>query len=448
MYVKYFKFNGKPFGINPDPKFFFNGHTHKRALSCLGYGLSQGQGFVVITGDTGTGKTMLMSALLHMLAQTNIITARIINTQLQSDEMLRYVAAELGLPFEDQSKVTLLKSIESFLEDCRAKGKRIVVIVDEAQNLSRSAVEELRMLMNLVTGNEPLLEFVLLGQTSLQEQLYTEAYESLRQRIVTSYHLEQLGEEETKAYIIQRLRTVGWVGDPDLSPGAFIAIYEQTHGIPAKINMLCGKILQAACLNESHEISEEDVLKIIREMNNSFSDNDFSGTLVEGVIDALVEKRQKKLEITKPVISEIEPKIHEDEFENTIESVENTFEDTMESQVRISDEVEDEIDTRGGNFEDQLDDNNLPLVSEQITIDQALIEARSIQTDEEIDGEINEWLQQQKQRIKSSRKKQLESDKKITGSSIKKKSTFENTNSLSGKLSLDDFESTLEDPPF
>ena len=438
MYVKYYKFNGKPFGLNPDPKFFFNSHTHKRALSCLGYGLGQGQGFVVITGDTGTGKTTVMSALMHMLAETNIITARIINTQLQSEEMLRYVAAELGLPFEELSKVSLLKSVESFLEDCRSRGKRIVVIVDEAQNLSKSAVEELRMLMNLVVGNEPLLEFVLLGQTSLQEKLYTEAFEPLRQRIVTSYHLEKLDEEETKAYIIQRLRTVGWIGDPDLSPGAFIAIYEQTHGIPAKINMLCGKVLQAACINESHEIVEQDVLNIVREMNDSFSDHDFSGSLVEGVIDALVAKREKKLGITKPVVAEEKASSPENALQEAIE------EKTIELVDNSSSEEEIELTA----VEDFLEDDNLPLVSDQITIDQALIEAGTIQTDDEMDEEIGQWLQQQKQRIHSSRKNQVGSDKNVTNQSKKKKSIFESSDTLLDGLSIDDLENTIEDPPF
>ena len=196
MYVKYYKFNGKPFGLNPDPRFFFNSNTHRRALSCLGYGLGQGQGIIVITGDSGTGKTTLMSALQHMFKQTNIITARVIITQLQSDEMLRYVAAELGLPFENLTRVSLLKSIEAFLQECKSKGVRVVVIIDEAQNLCGSAIEELRMLMNLVTGNESLLQFVLLGQTRLQKDLHTEAFELLKQRIVTSYHLDYFDEEE------------------------------------------------------------------------------------------------------------------------------------------------------------------------------------------------------------------------------------------------------------
>lgn len=447
MYVKYFKLKGQPFGLNPDPRFFFNSHTHKRALSCLGYGLGQGQGFVVITGDPGTGKTTLMTALIHMLSQTNIITAKIINTQLQSDEMLRYVAAELGLEYEGISKVSLLKSIETYMETCRSNDQRIIVIIDEAQNLSDSAIEELRMLMNLVTGNDSLLQFVLLGQTRLKKQLNTDLFEPLRQRIVTSYHLEEFDEEETKAYVIQRLRTVGWVGEPGFSPGAFIAVYEQTHGIPAKINMLCGKALQRACINGSHEVTEQDVLNIIREMNDSFSDHEFSGSLVEGVIDAMVEKRtQQSLE--KPVV--VEP--------DELESVENTVEENLDEEIHIEeiiaevDPIEEDLETievsndeeiKHVDAESETNNELIPLVSDQITIDQALVESKSAQSDEDIDEEIESWLQQQKDRIKLSKENKNGSGVTSPLSLIDKEpeSQFEN-------LSRDDFERTLEDPPF
>ena len=429
MYVQYFKLKGKPFGLNPDPKFFFNSSTHKRALSCLGYGLGQGQGFVVITGDSGTGKTTLMSALLHMLAQTNIITARVINTQLQCDDMLRYVAAELGLPYEDLSKVTLLKSIESFMEKCRSNGKRIIIIIDEAQNLSESAIEELRMLMNLVTGNEALLQFVLLGQTRLQEQLYTEALEPLRQRIVTSYHLGSLDEEETRAYIIQRLRTVGWVGDPEFSPGAYLAIHEYAHGVPAKINMLCGKVLQAACLNDSHELLEEDVLNIIRELNHNFSEQEFSGSIVEGVIDALQAKQSSVSTVAKTV-EQIKPEgVVEETVEETIELIDTP----KEEKIEIID------------VENNSNQEDLPVVSEQITIDQALLETDQLQASEKADGEIHQWLQEQKQRINTVRQDQVPSELTRTSQTKEKERTSEHSDSYSEDLPLSNFEDTIEE---
>ncbi len=430
MYAKYFKFKSKPFGLNPDPKFFFNSNTHKRALSCLGYGLGQGQGIVVITGEPGTGKSTLMSALIYMLKQTNIMTARIINTQLQSDEMLRYVVAELGLPYEELSKVSLLKSLESFLEDCRSRGKRIIVIIDEAQNLSDSAIEEIRMLMNLVNGNEALLQFVLLGQTRLQELLYSEVCEPLRQRIVTSYKLEHLKEEETKAYIIQRLRTVGWVGDPDFSPGSFIAIYEQTGGVPAKINMLCGKALQAACLNDSHEITEEDILNVTLEINNRFSDQDFSTSVVEGIINALVENRKDHL-------AEVNPDTQEDNLPDRQEDLKE------ESTLPLDSLNEEEIELIDINSREEA----VPLVSDQITIDQALIEVNNGQLDQELDGEIESWLHQQKNRIKTSRQNQSGSLKNKTSTSKNKEPNPETHHPLE-LLHPDDLEKTIEDPPF
>jgi|GEM_PF-3156748 len=431
MYVKYFKFKAKPFGLNPDPKFFYNSHTHKRALSCLGCGLGQGQGFVVITGEPGTGKTTLMSALNYMLAQTNIITARIINTQLQSDEMLRYVVAELGLPYEELSKVTLLKSLESFLQDCRSRGQRIIVIIDEAQNLSNSALEELRMIMNLVDGNEAVIQFVLLGQTRLQELLYSEVFESLRQRIVTIYHLEALSEEETKAYVIQRLRTVDWIGDPDFSPGAFITIYEQTHGIPAKINMLCGKVLQAACLNDSHEITEKDVLSMTMEMNNRFSEDVFSSSVVEGTINAFMETRTRRSANDNSEALGANPPDHKEE---TREELTQPFDSLNEEEIEL-------IDIKS-------EPRDVPLLSNQITIDQALIEANSLQSDEELDSEIENWLHQQKQHIKKSTQNQLLSYNNRTRPAEMKESVTGDHKYPLEKLHHDDLEKTIEDDTF
>ncbi|MFK8066770.1 MAG: ExeA family protein [Gammaproteobacteria bacterium] len=295
MYVKYFKFNGKPFGINPDPRFFFNSDTHKNALLSLGRGLGYGEGFVVVTGDSGMGKTTLMNALQYMLVDTNITIARIVNTQLDSGELLRYVAAELGLPYEEFSKVSLLKSIEHFLLECQSSNRRVVVIVDEAQNLSDSAIDELRMLMNIVSDNNSLIQIILFGQTRLREQLYSDIFEPLRQRIVVKYHLECFDQRLTKSYIFHRLRTVGWVGNPAIKPEAFNAVHYHSKGIPAKINMICERLLLAACLNGAETITEEDVSNIVQEMNNDFSDSHYQNSLVENMIDVLVSDRVDEL---------------------------------------------------------------------------------------------------------------------------------------------------------
>ncbi len=291
MYVNYFKFSGKPFGINPDPRFYFNSNTHKKALLYLGEGLGNGQGFIVVTGDSGMGKTTLMTALQYMLDDTNIVIARIVNTQLDSGELLRYVAAELNLPYEDLSKVSLLKSIEHLLLECQTNNQRVVVIVDEAQSLSDSAIDELRMLMNIISDNNSLIQIILFGQTRLKEQISSDNFEPLKQRIVAKYHLEYFDQQQTKAYIFHRLRTVGWIGNPAISPEAFIAVHQHSKGIPAKINMICERILLAACLKGTDIVSATDVLNIVREMDNDFSDIDFQNSLVEDMIDVLVADR-------------------------------------------------------------------------------------------------------------------------------------------------------------
>ena len=406
MYVKNFKFKGKPFGLNPDPKFFFNSRTHKRAISCLGYGLGQGQGFVVITGESGSGKTMLMSALLHMLEKTSIITCKIVNTQLQGEDMLRYLAAEFGLQYTNHSKVVLLKKLEEFLDQCRDSERRAVVIIDEAQNLSEAAIEELRMVANMVKGNEVLLQFVLLGTNKLQQQLYSENFEPLKQRIVASYQLRHLDEEETRAYIIHRLRTVGWAGKPDISPGAYVAIYEYSNGLPAKINMLCSRLLQAADIDQSGVISEDSVHRMVLEMNQQFSDGDVAGSLVESVIDALTRQR-KPLTQSRKVETTVNAQSVQDQTDPPLEEKTLELDDPALSGMSADsvDHAEDETPYKLIKQSPDSDEVNIPVISEQVSMDQALTESRSRKSDEELDSEVSEWLKRQKQRISTEKRR-------------------------------------------
>lgn len=406
MYVKNFKFKGKPFGLNPDPKFFFNSATHKRAISCLGYGLGQGQGFVVITGESGSGKTMLMSALLHMLEKTSIITCKIVNTQLQSEDMLRYLAAEFGLQYASHSKVVLLKKLEEFLDHCRDSEQRAVVIIDEAQNLSDAAIEELRMVANMVKGNEVLLQFVLLGTNKLQQLLYSENFEPLKQRIVASYKLRHLDEEETRAYIIHRLRTVGWKGKPAISPGAYVAIYEYSDGLPAKINMLCSRLLQAADIDQSGLISEDSVHRMVLEMNQQFSDGDYAGSLVESVIDALTRQR-KPLTHSGKVEASVNYESVQDQTGIAIEEKTLELDDPALSGMSADsfDHAQDKTPHNIITQSPDSDEVNIPVISEQVSMDQALTESRSRKSDEELDSEVSEWLKRQKQRISTEKHK-------------------------------------------
>lgn len=254
MYEAFYKLKTKPFRLSPDPRFFFSSRGHKRALSYLRYGIRQGEGFIIITGDVGTGKTMLVSALFQLLPKENVIGTHIVTTQMQADDLLRMVAAGYGLPFQRVSKAGLLRSLESYFRGCVQEGKRVLLVVDEAQGLPRKAIEELRMLSNFQIKGRPLVQSFLLGQREFRTTMRSEGFEQLRQRVIAAYHLKPLDVEETRRYIEHRLRLVGWAGDPGFSEDVFDGIYAFTEGVPRRINTLCDRLLLYGYLEELHRI--------------------------------------------------------------------------------------------------------------------------------------------------------------------------------------------------
>ena len=177
MYEKFYNLNVKPFRLSPDPRFFFSSAGHKRALSYLRYGLNQGEGFIIITGDVGTGKTLLVSTLFQLLPKENVIGTHIVTTQIQADDLLRMVAAGYGLPYESISKAALLRSLESYFLACIQEGKRVLLVVDECQGLPREAIEELRMLSNFQMKGEPLVQSFLLGQREFRTTMRSEGFD-------------------------------------------------------------------------------------------------------------------------------------------------------------------------------------------------------------------------------------------------------------------------------
>jgi putative secretion ATPase (PEP-CTERM system associated) len=271
MYESYYGLSDKPFRLRPDPHFFFGSKGHKRAMAYLEYGLAQGEGFIVITGEVGAGKTTLVRNLFRQLESDRIVAAHIVNTHVNADDILRGVVAAFGLPFEDSaSKTTLLARLESFLRDCDRAGKRALLVVDEAQNLTPRVVEELRMLSNFQSDDKPLLQTFLLGQPEFRATLHNPGMQQLRQRVIATYHLGPMDELETQAYIEHRLLTVGWKGDPSFTPAAFAAIYEFTGGIPRKTNHLCDRLLLMGFLEEMHAFTDADIDTVIRDIQQEF----------------------------------------------------------------------------------------------------------------------------------------------------------------------------------
>lgn len=266
MYTEFYKLTGQPFQLTPDHRFFYNSSVHKRALAHLTFGLSQSEGFIVITGDVGAGKTTLMGHLLSTLDSDRYISATLVTTQLAADDMLRMVASAFGLEQEQADKATLLRRIESFCEGAQAEGKNCLLLVDEVQNLSFEALEELRMLSNFQTDGRALLQSILLGQPQFRRTLASRDLDQLRQRVIASYHLGPISEPETREYIRHRLHAVGWNNDPALSEDAFAEVYKQTGGVPRRINVLCSRLLLYGFLDELHQIDGHAVAQVAHDL--------------------------------------------------------------------------------------------------------------------------------------------------------------------------------------
>jgi len=270
MYETFYGLTGKPFQLNPDPSFFFGSRGHKRAFAYLQYGLYQSEGFIVITGEVGAGKTTIVRSLLEQLDRTKVVAAQLVSTQLDAEDILRAVGAAFGLPIKSVDKAELLATLEAFLCSLVTEKKRALLIVDEAQNLTARAVEELRMLSNFQLGEHALLQSFLVGQPELRQLMQSPQMQQLRQRVIASYHLGPMDRQETQAYVEHRLKHVGWNGDPGFDPSAFDAIYTSSAGIPRRINTLCNRVLLAGYLAEKHAISAGDIDAVVTEIKQEF----------------------------------------------------------------------------------------------------------------------------------------------------------------------------------
>jgi general secretion pathway protein A len=273
MYESHFGFTAKPFQLNPDPDFFFGSRGHKRALAYLEYGLHQGEGFIVITGEVGAGKTTLVRGLLRRIYNDSIVPVQIVSTQVDSDDLLRLVASAFGLRAEGEDKATLLTRLEQYFQNLHADGKRALLIVDEAQNLSPRAVEELRMLSNFQVGTRSLVQSFLVGQPEFRGIMQRPEMRQLKQRVIASYHLGPLDEEETQHYIEHRLRHVGWQDNPQFEKAAFGSIHGRTGGVPRRINTLCDRLLLSVYLAEKMAVTVEDAESVAKDLAEELGGN-------------------------------------------------------------------------------------------------------------------------------------------------------------------------------
>jgi putative secretion ATPase (PEP-CTERM system associated) len=266
MYETFYGLTGKPFQLNPDPAFYFGSRGHKRAFAYLQYGLYQSEGFIIITGEIGAGKTTLVRSLFEQIDRDKLVAAQLVSTQLDADDMLCAVGAAFGLPVRAVGKAVLLASLEAFLCQLALDKKRALLVVDEAQNLTPKAIEELRMLSNFQLGDQALLQSFLIGQPELRRMMQGPQMQQLRQRVIASYHLGPLDKAETRAYVEHRLHHVGWKDDPRFEPACFDLIHTLAGGIPRRINTLCNRLLLAGFLAEKHVLEPADVQGIAREI--------------------------------------------------------------------------------------------------------------------------------------------------------------------------------------
>ena len=266
MYDQFYGFQGRPFLLTPDPHYYFESLTHRKALSYLGYGLAQGEGFIVITGEIGAGKTTLVGHLMGTIDPERLTAVSIVSSQVGGDDILRLAAQKFGIVTENLEKAQMLQQIEQFLQAQARRGLRTLLIVDEAQTLAISALEELRMLSNFQLGGQALLQIFLLGQPEFRAVLKTEELEQLRQRVIATHHLEPMMATEVEPYIYHRLRLVGWHNDPQFAPDAFAAIYEVTDGIPRRINALMSRVLLLGSIDQLHSIDSRIINLVAEDM--------------------------------------------------------------------------------------------------------------------------------------------------------------------------------------
>ena len=248
-----------PFQLTPDSRFFFGSAGHSKAIAHLNYGLAQGEGFIVITGEVGAGKTTLVEWLRSRMDPAAYTVARVSTTQVSEDDLFRLAMAGFGLMNAGLGKAALLHQFDELLREHQATGRRCLLVVDEAQNLSFAALEELRMLSNITVDGRTSLQTILLGQPQFRRMLAGDDLDQLRQRVLTSYHLGPLSQQETRAYIEHRLNAVDWNGDPYWQDAAFAAVFNHTRGIPRRINRLCSRVLLYGVLEETHDITKDIV---------------------------------------------------------------------------------------------------------------------------------------------------------------------------------------------
>lgn len=267
MFNDFYGLTGRPFQLTPDPTFYFESLTHRKALSYLSYGLAQGEGFVVITGEVGAGKSTLVAHLMATIDPARLTAAQIVTSKLDAEELVHVVAQAFGLIVDGHDKASALGAIEAFLHDEARAGRRCLLVVDESQNLGFDALEELRMLSNFQLGAHPLLQTLLLGQPEFRDMIQEHPQlEQLRQRVIAAHHLEAMDLAEVQPYIEHRLKCVGWTGNPQFDQRVFTELYEVSGGVPRRINQICNRLMMLGAVEQRSRIDGAMLSQVLEEL--------------------------------------------------------------------------------------------------------------------------------------------------------------------------------------
>ena len=267
MFNDFYGLTGRPFQLTPDPTFYFESLTHRKALSYLSYGLAQGEGFVVITGEVGAGKSTLVAHLMATIDPARLTAAQIVTSKLDGEELVHVVAQAFGLIVDGHDKASALGAIEAFLHDEARAGRRCLLVVDESQNLELEALEELRMLSNFQLGAHPLLQTLLLGQPEFRDTIQEHPQlEQLRQRVIAAHHLDAMELGEVQPYIEHRLKCVGWEANPKFDQRVFTELFEASGGVPRRINQICNRLMMLGAVDQRNRIDGAMLSSVLEEL--------------------------------------------------------------------------------------------------------------------------------------------------------------------------------------